>query len=166
MGTFLPTHKRTLIKLAIGYKIPDFHFKTLKGAGVSNKGLLGKYYLVDFWASWCSPCLAEMQFLHQAHKNFNGKQFEILSISFDDTIDDLQRFRSKDWKLPWTNIFEVNGFKGDAAILFDVHEIPKTILVDDTGMIIAANSALKGKDLDRTLKRALTNSKTDQRKHQ
>ncbi len=74
-------------KLAVGNQLPHFELNPLNSNHeiVTRKSLAGKYLLIDFWATWCSPCLKEMPYLKEAYVRFQSKNLEIVSISFDRT---------------------------------------------------------------------------------
>jgi len=56
--------------------------------------------MIDFWVTWCGPCKAEMPVLHKVYEKFKDKGFEILSISFDQTADAIDKYRKGEWKMP------------------------------------------------------------------
>ena len=87
--------------LRVGDRAPRFDVKTLDGKLLSLDGFKGKFVLLDFWATWCTPCVAELPNLKAVHEAYrNDHQFAIVSLSLDETADVLARF-VKDHKLPW-----------------------------------------------------------------
>jgi thiol-disulfide isomerase/thioredoxin len=140
------------LKITAGKPVPDFELALLNGAGtVSNTSMLGRYYLIDFWASWCGPCVNEMPNLHGAYERFKDRGFEILSISLDQTVEQIGVFRAGQWKMPWLHAFAEGMFESDIARRFEVSAIPKPVLVDPEGMIVAVGPELRGKKLEKTL---------------
>ncbi len=139
-----------------GKPVPPFEVK-LMGSDevVSNKTLLGKYYLLDFWATWCGPCVAEMGNLHAAYEKFKGSNFELISFSFDGSPEKVAKFRQKKWRMPWKHVFVGGGFNSDIAKRFEVFGIPKPILVGPDGTILAVEGDLRGENLEQTLTRFL-----------
>ena len=139
-----------------GNPVPEFSFKLLNSnKTVSNESLLGKYYIMDFWAVWCKPCVGEMPVMHKAFKKFKSKNFTILSLSFDKEKDDVDTFRRGGWKMPWMHVFLEKPIRQSVSEKFEIRGIPKPILVDPNGIIIATESELRGSSLDETLTRLI-----------
>jgi len=140
-----------------GKSVPPFTLASLDNASetLSSEQMKGKYYMIDFWATWCGPCVAEMASLHRAYERFHGRNFEIISLSFDGRPDAVRKFRDAKWKMPWRHGFVEGNFDSKLAEQFEVVGIPKPILVDGNGMIVAVGEELRGKDLERTLERVL-----------
>jgi thiol-disulfide isomerase/thioredoxin len=110
----------------IGKPVPEFEVKLISGETVSRQSLLGKFYMIDFWAVWCGPCVGEMPKLHEAYEEFKGKNgFEVLSLSFDRSPDDIAKFRAEKFKMPWLHTFLDGGFKNELSKRFEVESIPK-----------------------------------------
>jgi len=144
-------------KIRVGQKIPEFSFVSLDqpGGSYGSADFKGKTLLIDFWATWCGPCVGEMANLHAAWEKYKDKGLEILSLSFDRQPDRVSSFRASKWKMPWKNGFVQGGFENPMAKAFEVTSIPKPILVDGTGRILAVSRSLRGPALDRTLERYL-----------
>jgi thiol-disulfide isomerase/thioredoxin len=140
----------------VGRKVPAFELELLdNGTTISNSSLLGKYYLIDFWATWCGPCVREMPAIHKAYERFKGRKgFEILSISMDGSVAQVAPFRKK-WPMPWMNAFIPGVFDAELAQRFEVAGIPKPVLVDATGSIVAMQEELRGESLEKTLEKFL-----------
>ncbi len=148
-------------KIAAGNPVPDFEVKLMDSdQTVSKTSLLGKYYLLDFWATWCGPCIGEMPVMHKAWEKFKDKNFVILSLSFDQNPDIVKRFREKKWKMPWLHTFVEGGFNSELAKTFEVLGIPKPILVSPKGIILATEDELRGPNLEKTLAGVLENTAT------
>ncbi|MDP4230474.1 MAG: thioredoxin-like domain-containing protein [Bacteroidota bacterium] len=136
-----------------GKPIPDFEVALLDGSGkVSNTSMLGKYYMIDFWATWCGPCVREMPAIHKAYEKFKGRKgFEILSLSMDAAESQIAPFRAKKWKMPWLHAFIPGVFEAELAKKFEVLGIPKPILVGPDGKVVAMQEELRGEELEKTL---------------
>ena len=143
-------------RIAKGNPVPDFSLKLINSEKtVSNKSLLGKYYIMDFWAVWCKPCVGEMPVMHAAYKKFKDSNFTILSLSFDRKKEDVKGFRLNKWKMPWMHVFLDKTIRQNLSEKFEVSGIPKPLLVDPNGIIIATESELRGSSLDETLTRLI-----------
>ncbi len=139
------------IRIRIGRQVPAFSVVSLDDSSkiISNESLKGKYYLIDFWATWCGPCVGEMQYLQDAFQKFKKTGFEILSISLDQSPEDVVKFRHGKWPMPWLHAFA--GWNAGIVKEFGVVGIPNPVLIDPTGKIIATGGELRGDALERTL---------------
>jgi len=91
--------------------------------------------LIDFWASWCTPCITMFPHLKSIYADYNEKGFEIVSVSLDSVVLDW-RESSEEQKFPWINLVEIRGMKGPTAVNFGVQFVPKSFLVDNYGCIL------------------------------
>lgn len=113
----------------------------------------GKYVLVDFWASWCGPCRAEMPNVVAAYKKYAGKKnFEIVGVSFDSKADAWKKAVS-DLGMTWPQMSDLKGWKCAAAEAYGVSAIPSNVLLDPQGKVVASD--LRGDDLQNKLKELL-----------
>jgi thiol-disulfide isomerase/thioredoxin len=152
MNEFQLDLKRSDKRIMVGKPVPDFEVTLLDGKEkVSNKSLLGKFYLIDFWATWCNPCVAEMKNLQKAYEKYKDKNFVILSLSLDRKIEDIKKFRGGKWKMPWLHAFMYDEANKNVIKTFDVKSIPKPILVGFDGRIVATEISLRGENLQKTL---------------
>ncbi len=143
-------------QLGPGSPVPKFSLVSHDDPKVTftNESFKGKKYLIDFWATWCGPCKAEMPELHKVYQKFKDKGFEILSISFDQTEDAINKYRQGEWKMPWLHAFVDGDLRAKIAKDFDAAAIPKPFLVDgNTNRILALTTDLRGENLEETLEK-------------
>ena len=104
---------------------------------VENKA--NKYVLLDFWASWCGPCMGEMPYLKEAYAKYHKKGFEIYGVSFDSKAEAWKNTIKKQ-NMKWVNVSLLQSFKNTAAEEYVVESIPTNFLIDcANGEIIAKN---------------------------
>jgi len=125
--------------LQIGMEAPDFSTTTVDGKKVSLKDLRGKVVLLDFWATWCGPCLGEIPHLKDAVKHFSGKPFEILGVSLDD-FEEMLTATIEHNKLPGVHTWEEAGRENAVATLYNAQVLPTWYLIDDKGVIRARDT--------------------------
>jgi thiol-disulfide isomerase/thioredoxin len=136
----------------VGKPAPSFDALDLAGHPVRLESLKGKYVLVDFWATWCSPCLAELPRLQEAYRKYKAAGFEILSVSLDETRAAVTDF-VKVKKLPWLQVHNATA-GADLVEAFGVSSIPAAYLVDPEGKVVALD--LRGRSLEAMLAKVCT----------
>ena len=124
----------------------DIKFTAVDGREVDLSKMRGKVVLIDFWATWCGPCVAELPNVLKAYKELHPKGFEIVGISLDSDKGKLESF-VKDKGMEWPQFFDGKGWKNEIATTYDIHSIPAMWLVDQKGMVIdtAARGGLEEK---------------------
>jgi len=135
-----------MLKRAPGSKFVDIEEKDLDGKTHKLSEYVGKgnYVLVDFWASWCGPCRAEMPNVKAAYDKYHAKGFEIVGLSFDQKHDAWAK-AVKDMNLNWIHLSDLKGWQTVAGSAYGVMSIPASILVDPNGVIVA--EGLRGEAL-------------------
>ena len=145
--------KKVQRSLVEGSKFPDFDEKDVTGKPISVANYKGKVVLIDFWATWCGPCVAELPNVLKAYEKHHSKGFEIIGISLDQDQTKLTTFTQQK-NMPWQQFFDGKGWANKLAAKYGVNSIPATYLLDGDGKIIAKN--LRGEDLEQAVAKALT----------
>ncbi|MBB2148304.1 TlpA disulfide reductase family protein [Pedobacter gandavensis] len=130
--------------LYVGKTAPDFTQVDTAGNKVSLSQFRGKYVLIDFWASWCTPCRAENPHLVEAMKKYGNKKIEIISVSFDDKREPWLAAIKKDGIGMWKHVSDLKGRENELSKIYRISPIPRNFLIDPDGKIIAKN--LRGKN--------------------
>jgi peroxiredoxin len=138
--------------LAVGSVFPDFNEKDLDGKPLSISQFKGKVVLVDFWATWCGPCVAELPNVLAAYEQHHAKGFEIVGISLDQDRNKLTEFIERK-KMTWPQYFDGEGWDSKLGRKYGITSIPATFLLDREGKIVARN--LRGKALEAAVAKAL-----------
>jgi len=131
----------------VGKKAPSVPVNDLNGAILRLDDLRGKYVLVDFWATWCAPCIVEVPRLQSAYARYHARGLEIVGVSLDETKSAVVDF-VKVRKLPWKQVHNGTA-NGDLVEAFGVRAIPATFLISPEGTIIRLE--LRGQSLDKAL---------------
>ena len=137
-------------KVAIGAIAPDLEFPDPDGKMRKLSDLRGKVVLLDFWASWCSPCRRENPNVTRIYGQYHDKGFEVFSVSLDSDAASWKRAIEAD-KLVWPNhVSDLMKWQSKAAAIYGVRSIPSTFLLDKEGRIVQRD--LRGAELERAVK--------------
>ena len=142
-------------QIVVGKTVPAFSLTAFEKPGTiyTSENLKGKIVLIDFWATWCVPCIDEMPNLHQEYEKFKTEGFEILSVSLDETPEVVNEFRKEKWKMPW--LHSLLRSSPDVKKQFEIVGIPRGVLIGRDGRIIATDRELRGGKLDQMLTQLL-----------
>lgn len=147
--------------LSVGAKAIPFTAKRTDGKTVTfPDDYKGKVVMLDFWATWCGPCIAELPNVIENYTKYHDQGFEILGISFDkeNFAEKLATF-TKDKKMPWPQVYDGRFWSAEIGQLYQVEGIPFMLVVDgDTGEILASN--VRGEQLGKALEKAIAKKKT------
>ena len=138
--------------LAAGVKFPDFNEKDTAGKPLAIANYKGKVVLIDFWATWCGPCRAELPNVIATYKKYHNQGFEIIGISLDQDQAKLIGF-TKDMNMTWPQYFDDQGWQNKLAVKYGIESIPATYLLDGNGRIIGRD--LRGDELTQAVAKAL-----------
>lgn len=134
--------------LKIGSKVPNIALPNPMGEVKTLESLRGKVVLLDFWASWCGPCISEMPNVKKAYAKYHAQGFDVYGVSLDKDKDKwlgaIQRL-----DMPWTHVSDLKMWESPVVSQFGIKGIPFTILVGKDGTILAKN--LRGPYLNKEL---------------
>ena len=110
-------------------------FEAVDGRKVDVAKMKGKVVLIDFWATWCGPCVAELPNVKKTYAKYHKKGFEIVGISLDSNKGKLTNF-VEDNDMPWPQQFDGKGWKNQYAVEFGIQGIPAMWLIDKKGNLV------------------------------
>jgi len=137
--------QRTLV---VGATFPAFEETDLNGKPLSLSKYRGKIVLVDFWATWCVPCLIEMPNVIRTYEQFHSKGFEVIGISLDQDRAKLESF-IKEKHLDWPQYCDGKFWDTRPVLTYGIESIPASFLLDRNGKILGVN--LRGEDLEKAV---------------
>ena len=136
---------------ALKEKPIEMTFKATNGTEVDLSKMRGKVVLIDFWATWCGPCVAEIPNVLKTYNALHDKGFEIIGISFDQDKKKLDTM-TKQKEMPWPQYFDGEGWKNKFGTQYGIDSIPRMWLVDKKGMVVDTNAR---QDLEKKVEKLL-----------
>ena len=148
----------TLRRLSLPGNPMEISGTLLNGTPFDQKTLAGKVVLVDFWATWCGPCVAEIPNVLEQYEKYHKDGFEVVGISLDQEREALEKFVTEQ-KLPWPILFEEpkgDGWQHPLATFYGISGIPTVVLIGRDGKVITldARGEKLGERLDAIFKKA------------
>ena len=114
----------------------ELKFTAVDGREVDVSKLQGKVVLIDFWATWCGPCVAELPNVLKAYKELHPKGFEIVGISLDGEKAELEAF-VKEKGMEWPQYFDGKGWQNEISTKYGIQSIPAMWLLNKKGMVVS-----------------------------
>ena len=129
----------------------DLQLLSVDGRTVNLKEFEGKLVLIDFWATWCGPCMRELPEVKEVYDTWHEKGFEIIGISFDQSKEMLLSVLKRE-HIPWPQYFEESDGPNHFAVQYGINRIPTMWLVDKRGVF--REIVVRGK-LEKQVKRLM-----------
>ena len=123
---------------AIGKPL-ELSFTALDGTKINLAEMKGKVVLIDFWATWCGPCVGEMPNVKSVYDKYHAQGFEILGVSLDESKDDLEKFLKKN-AIAWPQYFDGKHWNNEISFRFGINAIPAEWLIDKKGVLRETNA--------------------------
>ena len=124
--------------LSKGAQVPDFTFQDFAGKSRRLSEFRGKYVLLEFWATWCAPCVAEFPHLKKAYETYRSRGFEILGLNRDDSAE-AARVMIEKHQISWTQATS-ESIESVAVQGFRVQGLPATLLLDPEGRVVSTGA--------------------------
>lgn len=141
-------------KIEIGQQAPEITLSKTDGSSFSLTSLKGKVVLIDFWATWCAPCVGEQPELKTLYETFSdqvkGQKFEILGVSLDKNKESWQKAIDR-FGISWIQVSDLKFWKSPVAKAYEIEELPFNVMIDGQGKIIVKN--LHGKELEEFIRK-------------
>lgn len=141
---FANGHIHELESLQIGHSAPTFTVKTVEGDSLSLSELQGKFVLLEFWGTWCGPCIPEIPHLKKLYRERGNDSLSIVGIALDKNEKVVKDFVDKEG-MNWPQVWEEMNFKGELAEAYNIDGVPASYLINPEGKIVAKN--LRGEEM-------------------
>jgi thiol-disulfide isomerase/thioredoxin len=130
-------------KVSVGNEYVELKLPGLDGNPIALSDLVGKtdYVLIDFWASWCGPCMRFLPELKAFYAKYQGPKFAILGVSLDKTKESWVGAVASH-QMTWKQVSDLKGWKSEGSRAYAVNSIPCTVLIDKRGRIVGRNMSL------------------------
>ena len=137
--------------IALGEKYKDLELVDENGKVVHLADFVkpGQYNMVEFWASWCSPCRGEIPHLRRVYGLCEKDNFNMISVSIDQNDADWKK-AVKEENMEWTQLCDPNGFQGECNRVYHLNGVPFCLIFDREGKIVCGG--VRGIELDVALK--------------
>lgn len=135
-----------------GEQVPDIQLKDVNGVVLKLSDLKGKVVLIDFWASWCTPCRYSNREMRSLYNSYKKKGFEIYGVSLDKNEADWKKAVKAD-RIKWLQVSEAGGWEASVALAWKIEQLPSSFLIDKEGKVIMLDPTKK--QLEAELKKLL-----------
>ncbi|MBD3617404.1 MAG: TlpA family protein disulfide reductase [Gracilimonas sp.] len=142
------------VALRPGTEAPNFTAETLSGTKLTLSDLRGKYVMIDFWGTWCAPCIEALPVIKEAYDTYAGENFEIVGIANEPSMERFEDFVGRE-DLDWPQIPEIYEENNEIQELYSVNSYPTYYLVNPDGEIVEYGMALSADNLIETLAKYL-----------
>ena len=133
-----------LESLQIGQPSPELIAETIHGEAVSLDDYEGRFVLLEFWGSWCGPCIPEIPYLNEVHEMFDDDRLVLIGIALDRDVETVEKFM-KEHAMTWPQILQPDMFDGELVNAFNIGGVPSMYLVGPDGTIVTRN--LRGEEM-------------------
>jgi len=127
---------------AIGQPFALEFTEAIGGSEISMKSLKGKVVVLDFWATWCGPCVAEMPKMKKLYAEYRDKGVEFIGVSLDQKEGGLEKLKAfvKDKEIPWPQYYQGNGWESEFSSSWGINSIPAVFVIDQDGKVFSVEA--------------------------